>query len=138
LPGATEELKTVIDIEPSHAGAIVDLMELYLLLNKIDDFDDLYKRNKTIVESRGGERGVKYYFDILREYQLKKYDDVRRLVERYIEPLPFGKEKRIQWDFSDVRTYLKSNPSDTGRNLLELFIKLASGDISTEEAKVQI
>ena len=138
LSGAAAALKTLIDLEPSKESATVNLMELYLLLNKIEDFNNLYKPNKTVVESRGGETGVKYYFEVLKKYQFKKYDDLKELVEKYIALLPPGKGKQFHWDFSDLQTYLKAKPPDMGTSLLLIFINLAKGDISTEEAKVEI
>ena len=138
LTGAASVYKSLIALEPNNEGAIVNLMELYLFLNQTEDYRDLYNHNKAIIDIRGSDIGLKYYFDVLEKYQLEKYDEVKTLVEKYIEKIPTGKEKRFNWIFDDVLRYLESKPINIGKRLLQLFINLASGRISTEEAKAEI
>jgi tetratricopeptide (TPR) repeat protein len=138
LRGAAEVYKSLIDIDQTNEGAVVNLMELYLLLNQLDDYRNLYSQYKSIVEIRGSETGVKYYFNVLDKYQSEKYDELKTLVGKYIDIIPPGKEKRINWLFDDALKYLDSKPVDIGKRLMQLFINIANGNTSTDEAKTEI
>jgi tetratricopeptide (TPR) repeat protein len=138
LLGAAEAFHGVLEIEPTQLRAILSLMELDLILNRIEEYDSLYLKNKTAIDSRGSGYPQKY----LNTFALYRKNDEEALTKFANEILsaepPDEKRQRTRWDFSDVISFLQSQPDGKEKKILILIISFLSGNISASEAKKRL
>lgn len=130
--------KKILELEPDNPSAIADLLELFLFLKQFENFNAFYEKNKLIIDTKGGEIGLKTYYKILELYQLKKYDEMKVLLKECLQVMPKGKQKLFSWDFNDVLKFIQPNPQDEGKNLLDIFISVVKGDLSSDDALLKI
>lgn len=131
--------KKILELDPEYLSAIVDLLELFLFLKQFENFNALYEKNKLLIDAKGGETGLKTYYKILELYQLNKYDEMKVLLKERLQVMPKGKQKLFSWDFNDVLKFIQPNkPLDEGKKMMDIYVSVAKGDLSSEEALIKI
>ncbi|MFA4828934.1 MAG: hypothetical protein WC855_06035 [Thermodesulfovibrionales bacterium] len=138
LPKTVAVYKKILDLESDNPTAIVNSLELYLILKQFENFNALHEKHKLLIDSKGGETGLKTYYKILEFYQLKKYDELKAFFKGFLQALPQGKQKLFNWDFSDLLKFIQSKPIDDGKKLIDIYISVAKGELSSEEALTKI
>ena len=93
LMGSITEHKRVIELEPNSFGSIKNLMELYLLTNQLEEFKELYTKNKRAMLERG-DGPICTFFEALENYLTNNAPGLKETVKNYLKELSAEKEKR--------------------------------------------
>jgi tetratricopeptide (TPR) repeat protein len=144
LYSALATFKICYDLEPNNLLTILNLLELYLLLNQIDEYDSLYKKHQLQIASKKiNGIGLNIYFDFFKAYQNHNYKEMKNIFSNYINDHSFdskliGTVPSLKWDFTETNKLLSSKPNDNGKTTFSTLIKLLDNKIKFDIAKVQI
>lgn len=130
--GAIETNKKILSLEPNTLSAVAELLEVYLLLGSIDEFDKLFNENKILISLRDDGNLVKY-FELFRLYLKANIEDMKKSVSEFLEKQTSDKRRRSSWDFEDILVYLSTHTDNEKKRLLIDFIRFLNGQISKDE-----
>jgi tetratricopeptide (TPR) repeat protein len=133
LPGAITSFSKVLEIDDSNVSAITNLLELFLLTSRIDEFVSLYSKWKTIIQAIDNS-AVSTYLEVLEAYQRNKPEEMKRLIRQYVLSITPDKQVRTRWNFADVKKTLNPDAGGIRGALLLLLIQIMSGEIDRDEA----
>lgn len=133
LNGAILVFSEILKYDPTHRNAILNQLELYLIANRIPDFEELYAKNKSWVDQRDNSV-LSMYFDLLKHYQLAQDDQAKTLVRKYVEECPAEQKRLTSWSFDEILGFLKDQADTRRKRCLTIFVSLISGNISRDEA----
>lgn len=139
LPGATAPFEKVVQLDQSNMNALANLLELYLIKNSMDEFRGLYSKNKAlIVSQRSDATSTATYLEVLEAYQLGDVTKMKSLAEGYLNSMTSEKEKRTDWDFSDVKKFLAPKQDEPKGAILNILMSVMTGDMERGEAMRKI
>ena len=119
--------------DPNDKVTITNLLEFYLLTKRIQDYDELYSKNRSWVDQKH-DSILTMYFDLLKSFQLGLEKDVDKQVREFLQKLPNEQKSYIAWVFEEVRMMLQVQPSSKAKTHLTTFINFISGSITKEQA----
>lgn len=137
LEGSIITLTQILKEDPNDKSTITNLLELYLLTKRIQDYDELYSKNKFWIDQRD-DFILTMYFNLLKSFQLGLEKDIDNQVRTYLQKLPNEQKRYIKWDFDQVRRILQVQPSSKSKTQLTTFIDFISGTMIKEEALKKI
>jgi tetratricopeptide (TPR) repeat protein len=132
LSNAISSYKRIIEIDPTNIPTIENLSELYLITNRLADFNELYTKNKAAIKSKGDE-ALCAYFEAMENYLRQNAPGLKQSIVNYLTSLTTDKEKRTPWDFNDALRALKPKPDDPLGAMILLLIEVLRGTIGRDE-----
>jgi tetratricopeptide (TPR) repeat protein len=133
MPGAITTFAKLVEIDQNNFIAVSNLLEIYLITNRLDDFRALYQKNKAGVTAQEGAP-ITTYFEVLEAYQQNDVPKIKNLIQEYIKSLTSNKEKRTAWDFSDAQKALSPKSDEARGALLNVLVAILTGELDREEA----
>ena len=133
IPGAITTFAKLVELDQNNLNAVTNLLELYLITNRLDDFRTLYQKNKAGITAKDGAP-ITTYFEVLEAYQQNDVIKMKSLIQEYIKSLTSNKEKRTIWDFSDAQKALSPKSDEDRGALLNVLIAILTGELDREEA----
>lgn len=130
---ADEALTKVLVIAPQNTAATTNLAELYLLTERLADFDTFAAVNKeALIKQR---RGLLYdYFQLLRAVVRKDLTEAISIAKSKLLVLREGPMPRLgTWGFDEARWYVQQMPAGPLRTLAANVIFFLDGTKSTKE-----
>jgi tetratricopeptide (TPR) repeat protein len=137
LTGAITSFAKAVQLDPSDLAAVMNLSELFLITNRIDEFQALYAKNKMEIAKTQGP-ALTAYFEILVAYQSNDLGGMRNLMRDYFTSLQTDKELRASWDFADATKALSPKSDEPRGGLLIAFIDVVKGTKDRKEAMALI
>lgn len=135
---STEVYEQILKGESDDLIAITNLLELYLILNRLPEYRSLYNEKKTLIQTKEDWPFLETYFCILENYQSNNYPEMLRTIIAFSERLTGDKIPKTKWGFEEIEKFLTNVPSDKKKSLLQIFIKLITGVIKIEEFKNEL
>ncbi len=132
LSGAISAYTQATKLDADDLNAVMNLIELYLLTKRFDDFEALYSKNKQAVITRHSA-ALSFYFEALELFLKKDLNKLKSLTSNFIATVSPGKQKRTDWDFKDALKELAPKPDEQLSELLLLIIEFLRGEVSKEE-----
>ena len=134
LAGAAVMYAKIFSLDPSNTSALTNLLENYLISNRIDDYEPLVKKHTQQLETRENAEYLIAYFETLKNYQLDDIKKMKAIIMESLEKCKAGKSKRVNWDFSDVNKFLAIKKAGKKKTMLLLFINVLHGDLDRDDA----
>ncbi len=138
LAGAAAIYAKIFSLEPSDTDALINSLEIYLISNRIDDYEPLVKKHAEQIKTRENDEYLIQYFEALKNYQLEDIKRMKGIIEENLKKYKAGKLKRLNWDFTDVISYLSTKPIDNNKTILLLLINVLKGDLDRDDALKKI
>jgi tetratricopeptide (TPR) repeat protein len=132
LPGAMDTYSRVLELDGNNFHTAANLVELYLITNRLTDFSALLAKHRLPIERVYGDLPV--YFEALEKYQRDDTQGLRRTVDEYIQSFPSKKVKRSSWVFDDAINVLQPKDGQTKGELLLLLISAVKGETDKTDA----
>jgi len=133
---AIEVGERILELEPNDISTIQNLSEAYLLSERINDYDSLKAKYESILR-KAGDGSYIAFFDALRGVITEDITAVKKSIAEYINRAPSGMSVRLpDWDYSEVKTYLKNKQQSQGMALFMEFLKLLQGEIEPKVIKL--
>lgn len=138
LAGAAVIYDKLFNLDTTDTGHLLNLLEIYLISNRLDDYESLIRKHVQLIQARPDSEHVLPYLNILKYYQLGDLGKMKEVAKNIAEKCSPGKAKRNKWDYSDVSRYLETKPADEKKDLLMLLINLLHGNLDRDEALKKI
>lgn len=124
------ELLITTDEESNKAHHILNLMELYLLLERFDSFNEVYSSHKRDIEKTPY---LPLYFMALRQYLLDGKEQFIESIVNIIDKVPAGKNVASTWRYDEARIAIADKPDTMEKNILLKVFEVLEGKADKEE-----
>jgi len=138
LAGAASIYAKKLSLDASDTSALTNLLEIYLISNRIEEYEAMAKKHAQQIEARENGFYLIPYFESLKCYQLNAVDKMKEIIKVNLKKFNPGKTKRLDWTFSDLYRYLADKPADKKKSILLLFVNVLSGDLDRDDAILKI
>lgn len=131
---AMQTFERMLELDPYNVGAVENLLELYLLNGRLEDYTNMRKAKASLLQAGQSAKEDALYFDILESYQTGTYEQLNARVEAYAE---FSSVRRgkTDWDFTDAERAINDRPRDHKKELLMLFFDRATRKIDIKTGR---
>lgn len=137
LSGAISSYSQAAKLDSENLSSIMNLIELYLLTKRFDEYESLYSKNKQSIITRDNA-SLTFYFEALELYLKQDLSSLKTLASNFIATASTGKQKRTDWDFKDALKALSPKPDEQLGELLLLIIAFLRGEVSQEDTLSKI
>jgi tetratricopeptide (TPR) repeat protein len=132
LNGSIATFNELLKVDTTNQGAIQNLLELYLIVNRIQEYEELYTKNQSWLVAKNAPV-FEMYFSVLKCYQLGQLQQIEEKIKEYLKQFSDEKKIAIKWSFDEVNNFLKGKPASKQKTLIILFIQLLEGKITKKE-----
>ena len=121
-----------IELDSTNLLAVENLIEMYLLTNRVADFKELYAKYKTDILKREGGTLCAFY-ETIEGYLQQDVPKMKTTVSDFLRIITPGKQRRSTWDFEDALGAIKPKADSSHGAILLALIEVVRGNADRDE-----